>query len=248
MHSYRHTQRNTDIHTYTKIHRRQTYTKIHRRQTYAKKHRHTDIHKDTHTTDIHTETQTDKHTETQTDIYTKTQTYIYTERNNTDIHKETQTDTQRDRNSQIYTQTNTQKPRQTHRNPDRHTVLSYRSTFELIIRLKDSGLGFLHNNRRCQLHGCFLTSSYPQQHCKFARAFSFQILNKQTVVPFLFVVDHVRIRIKYKIPSYIGLLTMVCRSDACYLPHRHCVVNSYVSEPQTVVNEPIFNVYSYFIS
>jgi len=30
------------------------------------------------------------------------------------------------------------------------------------------------------------------------------------------VVDYVRIKVKYEIPSYIGSLTTVCRSDACY--------------------------------
>jgi len=51
------------------------------------------------------------------------------------------------------------------------------------------------------------------------------------------MVDHVRIKIKYEIPSYIVSLTTVCHSDACYYPLRStsCVVNSYTSELQKVV-------------
>ena len=65
----------------------------------------------------------------------------------------------------------------------------------------------------------------------------------------LIVVDQVRVKIKYEIPSYIGSLTTVYRSDACYLTLRPmaCVVNSYASELQTAVNEPIYNGNSYFI-
>jgi len=34
--------------------------------------------------------------------------------------------------------------------------------------------------------------------------------------PFKVIVDHVKIKLKYEIPSYIGSFTTVCRSDAWY--------------------------------
>ena len=30
------------------------------------------------------------------------------------------------------------------------------------------------------------------------------------------IVNHVRVKIKYELPSYTGSLTTVCRSDVCY--------------------------------
>ena len=39
---------------------------------------------------------------------------------------------------------------------------------------------------------------------------------KNNINRLLDIVNHVRVKLKYEIPSYTGSLTTVCRSDVCY--------------------------------
>ena len=39
---------------------------------------------------------------------------------------------------------------------------------------------------------------------------------KNNINRILDIVNHVRVKIKYELPSYTGSLTTVCRSDVCY--------------------------------